>query len=198
MPLTTEQKKQNTQLNAPIWVDLLINNGAKPELVKFMIAQIVFETGYFDNTSYKIDNNPAGITWNVKFKNRSGVSKGSLRPANEGGNYVHFATKNDAAIDHLRILNKSGNLGKPKDATNIRDFVERLWANGYFAGDKKKTAEENKADYRNGLISVGKRLDEWANVTALIEKKKNSGLNFASFNPIILLLLLGGFFYLKK
>jgi flagellum-specific peptidoglycan hydrolase FlgJ len=190
MALTTEQKKQNTQLNAPLWVDLLINNGAKPELVKFMIAQIVFETGWFNNTSYKLDNNPAGITWNANYKNRSGASKGSLRSANEGGNYVHFATKNDAAIDYLRIINRSGKLGKPTEATNVADYVHRLKANGYFAGDETQ--------YKNGLISVGKKLDEWANVTALIEKKKNSGLNFASFNPIILLLLLGGFFYLKK
>lgn len=55
---------------------------------------------YPNEASFK-NNNPAGITWNANFDNGTGIakalqdagitfSKGTARPASEGGNYVQF------------------------------------------------------------------------------------------------------------
>ena len=55
---------------------------------------------YPNEASFK-NNNPAGITWNANFDNGTGIakalqdagitySKGTERPASEGGNYVQF------------------------------------------------------------------------------------------------------------
>jgi len=55
----------------------------------------------YPNEASVKNNNPAGITWNANFDNGTGIakalqdagitySKGTARPASEGGNYVSF------------------------------------------------------------------------------------------------------------
>lgn len=64
------------------------------------------------------NNNPAGITWNANFDNgtwtaallkQAGInySKGTARPANEGGNYVTFATIEDGLKAQQIIMSQT-------------------------------------------------------------------------------------------
>lgn len=182
---TIEQKKTASLLNVPIWVNLLRDQGVNENIIPFCIAQLALESAYFTSTVYKLNNNPGGITWNDKYKNRPGASKGSLRPANEGGNYVKFDTLKNAAIDYIRILSRKGSLGKPIEATDINNFVDRLKANSYFGdGDATK--------YKTTIVSINKRLNSWVDY-ASIKKKSSENLITANIGLFAVLLALGYF-----
>jgi flagellum-specific peptidoglycan hydrolase FlgJ len=183
MPITIEQKKTASIFNVPLWYNLLKKEGVNENILPYLLAQLALESNYFTSNVYKLNNNPAGITWNNNYLKRFGTSKGSARPASEGGVYVKFDTLETAAKDYLRIVNKTSKLGKPIEADTLENFVDRLKANGYFTDDKQK--------YKTGLISINKRLSSWNDYAALSKKKSN----LASINPIFLLLALG---YLAK
>jgi uncharacterized FlgJ-related protein len=186
---TLTEKKAAAQLAVPVWVALLKKNNVPDNMITLTIAQMILESAYFTSDPYKLNKNPGGITWNKNYLKRPGTSKGSLRPADEGGNYVKFDSYDTAAKDYVRIINRAP--GKPIEATNETDFAHRLALNGYF--DVKKTSEQS---YLNNLKSIGKRLEDWTNITALI-KKKNS-LTMAGISPVVIGLILGFLFYRKK
>lgn len=125
----------------------LIKAGLKDPVLKFALAQLLFETGRFTAKS-KIaseNNNYSGI----KFLNKSyqKASKGSLAPPNERVSdinsplnyYAKFASVDDWAKDFVRIisLQRSGNLaGKPVDAISLKTYIDRLALNKYFGSDR--------------------------------------------------------------
>ena len=80
------------------------------------------------------NNNYGGITWSSSYqKNHPNVSKGSLRPAAEGGNYVKFNTPADgvAAIAEQFSKRKSGTQATPinQEAKRWSDAIDRKEAN---------------------------------------------------------------------
>lgn len=167
MPIPEQSKKAQGQKNIPFWTDLLIKNGVKPETVPFVLSQIILESDWFTSNAYIFDKNPAGITWNERYKTRPGATIGIKRPSREGGNYVHFATFNDAAKDLIRILSKqmpSNNLGRPIDSISYIDYAKRLKANGYYASSLN--------DYLGGLKAQLKRITSWFDIPSLIKKKR--------------------------
>jgi hypothetical protein len=181
MPTTIEQKKTASILNIPLWYNLLKNEGVNENILPYLLAQLALESNYFTSNVYKLNNNPAGITWNNNYLKRPGTNKGSARPVSEGGVYVKFDNLATAAKDYIRIVNKTSKLGKPIEADTLENFVDRLKANNYFISDKQK--------YKTGLISINNRLSTWNDYAAL-SKKKN---NLASITPIFILLAIGYF-----
>ena len=101
MPLSSKQKTA-LQLNIPIWIGLFKKLGVDDTRIPFLLSQMVLETGYFTSSAYLYDNNPGGITWNNNYLKRPGASIGRKRPGREGGNYVHFDTYDNAALDYLK------------------------------------------------------------------------------------------------
>jgi len=188
--MTEQQKIINSNLNTPMWVDILLKNKVNPTVIPFIIAQIILESGWYSSNTYLIDHNPGGITWNDNYKMRPGASIGISRPANEGGHYVHFNNFDSAAKDYIRILSKQAtvnHLGKPIDAKNPLDYATRLKYNNYY-----KSALVN---YANAISSISNRIQQYNDIASLI--KKNSSLNMAGLNPVIILFILS-FIFLKK
>jgi hypothetical protein len=165
MALTKEQIAR-VQTEVPRWVELLKKQNVPDYLIPYCIAQIITETGWFNNKSYKLDRNPAGVTWGPNYikyaAQRPGTSKGSLRPGSEGGNYVHFDSWDNAAKDYTRVLRKDSGLGKPLEAPNITDYVARLIKNGYMA---------NSTGYLKTMKGVLNLLTPHIDVATLIKKK---------------------------
>jgi hypothetical protein len=184
--LTLQQKQKNSTLYVPMFVDIFLKLGVNPDVIPFIVSQIAFETNWFSSNAFKIDHNAAGITWNINYKKRPGTSVGISR-GREGGNYVHFDDYTTGAKDMIRILSKQSVFGKPIDATDIIDFAQRLKANNYYT--------DSITVYAGGIKSINKRLDEWANLTALSKKKSN--LTMAAL-PMVLIGLIVGTLIFKK
>lgn len=160
---TLEQRKLASVKAIPFWYAFFKSEGINPDLIPILISKLAFESAFFTSNAYLKNNNPGGITWNRNYTRRPGASIGIKRPANEGGNYVNFDTLKNAGKDYLRIISKKGRAGSPIEAQTIPDFVKRLKANGYFAGDTQT--------YLNGLLSINKRFQKWVDYASL-EKKK--------------------------
>ena len=182
--LTTAQKKLNATLQVPMWVDIFLQNGVNADIIPVVISQIVLESNWFSSNAYKIDHNPAGITWNSNYISRPGTAVGLSR--REGGNYVNFIDYKTAAKDMIRILSKSA-AGAPIDATDAIEYAKRLKANGYYTSPL--------SEYAAGLKSIQNKLDEYADVTALAKKKTN--LTMAAM-PLVLIGLIVGTLIFKK
>jgi len=184
--ITTQQKQKNATLYVPMFVDIFLKLGVNSDAIPFIVSQIAFETNYFSSNSFLKDHNPAGITWNINYKTRPGTSIGISR-GREGGNYVHFDDYTTGSKDMIRILSKQSIYGKPIDATDIIDFAQRLKANNYFT--------DSITVYAGGLRSINKRLDEYADLTALAKKKSN--LTMAAL-PLVIIGLIAGTLLFKK
>jgi flagellum-specific peptidoglycan hydrolase FlgJ len=175
--MSLSPNKQNAvKNNIPIWTELLLKNSVPPYIVKIILAQLVFESGWFLSRAYLLNKNPAGITWNSNYLKRSGTSIGIKRK--EGGNYVNFDNYETALKDYLRIINKNGSSGKPIEALSADDYVNRLKANNYF------TADIN--EYKRGVNSILNNINTVLDLNAVIEKKK---YNEASLSPLLLILV---------
>lgn len=130
----------------------MINAGFTEPQLTFAIAQLLYETGRFSSKSNvaKVNNNYSGIKWLNKSYQKA--SKGSPVPVNERSKtnpnwplnwYAYFNTVDDWAIDFKRIVSlKKTSLGRPIEATDLKSYVQRLKANGYFGG--------NEASYLKG------------------------------------------------
>lgn len=178
MALSKEQIAR-VQTEVPRWVELLKNQKVQDYLIPYCIAQIITETGWFNNKSYKLDRNPGGVTWSKNYinnPNRPGTSKGTARPAAEGGNYVHFDTWNNAARDYTRVLKIDKGLGKPLEAANITDYVARLIKNGYMA---------NSAGYLKSMQGVLRLLTPHIDVATLIKKKTRYNSPFSRIYAVL-------------
>lgn len=176
----TDQQKNDVNLNVPVWVNLLLKSGVPVNIVPLLIAQVIYESGWFSSRAYKLNKNPSGITWNNNYLQRPGTSIGIKRPTREGGNYVNFDSYETAVKDYLRILNRSGRQGRPIDATDPETFINRLKANNYFAG--------SITDYKRGINSILKNVNTVLDLEAVIKKK---GINTAAINPIFILVIIG-------
>ena len=127
MPYIPEPQKQ-AQIKkwSPYWSDLLLKNGVPASKLNLVLSQIILESNYFTSDPYKLDNNPAGITWNYKYKKRPGASVGRPRPGSEGGNYVKFDSYDSAAKDYVRIINMDLGYGKPIDSANYVKYADKI------------------------------------------------------------------------
>lgn len=113
--------------NAKKVLQALINAGAKPDVIPFLMSQVAHETGDFDSPVFNKDNNASGIIYIGKPTKQLNATKGTKRKASEGGNYAKFNTLTDWAKDYLRIIGTA-----PSKATNIVEYAKLLKARGYY------------------------------------------------------------------
>lgn len=161
----TEKQIAKVKTEVPRWIELLKKQRVPDFIIPYCIGQIITETGWFSNKSYNLDRNPGGVTWSKNYinnPNRPGTSKGTLRPAAEGGNYVHFDSWDNAARDYVRVLKLNKGLGAPLDAKDITDYVARLIKNGYMSDSK---------GYLKSMKGVINLLNPHVDIAQLIKKK---------------------------
>lgn len=123
--------------------DSLINAGAPEDKMKWLLAQVLHETGVFTSKSKvaAANNNFTGI----KFLNKSHqkATRGTRAPKSEqkppenrpGNFYAKFETPTDWARDYLRIITTWGT--KPLiTAVDMADYVKKLKQNSFFGGSE--------------------------------------------------------------
>lgn len=129
-------------------VNLFKTNGFSTTIIPFAVAQIMHETGgKLDRPLEVQDFNISGI----RFVGQKGATKGVTRPVKEWANknipeyYAKYSNYDAWAKDYKRILSSNRGLkGKPIEATNLQQFIDRLRANYYFA--------DNPTAYGNALL----------------------------------------------
>ena len=115
----------------------LMKAGLSGDSLNFALAQLLLETGRFTKKSQvsAANTNFSGIKW--LNKPYQVASKGTLVPlservkpdSNPNNWYAKFTDQDAWAKDYVRILSFGA---KPKLATSIEDFVDRLARNNYF------------------------------------------------------------------
>lgn len=128
-------------------------NNIKPS---FMIAQMFLESHWGDpNTSYvgSVDNNWSGISEPFSYPSDLGIqtSRGTARPANEGGYYVHFATLDDFFNAYGFLLSKRNGLYNVEGATSVDAYVKGLFRVG---GAKYDYAAVGYQSYLNQFVAT--------------------------------------------
>lgn len=147
----------------------LVNAGLSPDIATFAAAQSAFETNGWKSNVFKQNNNLSGITWINKPYQKA--TKGTKKP--EGGYYAHYANMNDWANDFKRVISIGG-AGAAIHATDLQDYVDRLYKNHYFTSSPGpyytalKTILQVAGDMQSQQT---KQLD------AAKEKEKNKGKN---------------------
>lgn len=91
------------------------------------------ETGRGTSEVFQADNNPGGITWTPAW-GRDGYQKGSARPSNEGGYYVHFDDLSQAAKGQAEVLAQS-RYSSIVSAESAQEFLNALKSGGYMSTD---------------------------------------------------------------
>ena len=120
----------------------LINTGVTAPVLSFALAQAAFESSGFTSNVFDSYNNASGI----EFVGQEAATDSAAKKQ-DGGTFAAFDSLNLWAQDFTRILSlqRSGNtIGAPIDATDLRDYVNRLQANNYFG-------EGDPVGYYNGL-----------------------------------------------
>lgn len=102
-----------------------------------VICQLYLESFWGASNVAKIDNNWGGITYPYGGLPSVEKTKGSPRPSNEGGNYVHWNSPEDYIKDYLYLL-RPNNLYAVSEQITILDYTKGL----FIAGGKG-----SKADY---------------------------------------------------
>lgn len=93
-PQSIDAYIQQTQSGSPITGSMIANTTGVPWEVLTAVMQ--HESMLGTSSVAKNNNNPGGITWTQSYQDsHPGVTKGTARPANEGGNYVKFSSMQD-------------------------------------------------------------------------------------------------------
>ena len=171
MPLSKDQIKR-LQVNVPIWIDTLKNNGFDARQIAFAIPQMIVESKYFSSNSYLQDTNATGIKYrpNTPSADTTAGRKSSEWTIKRPDFYARYKTRDAFAKDYKRVLSlqrKDNKLGRPIDAKDLVDFNNRLYANSYYQKDK-----EHFDNYIKGLLSANKYLLQvFPKYTEMLEKK---------------------------
>lgn len=86
-----------TKLSSPITGQQLMDAATKYNTdPRTLLAMMQQESSLGTSSVAKTNNNPTGITWSQAYQDsHPGVTKGSARPGDEGGNYVKFNSMQD-------------------------------------------------------------------------------------------------------
>jgi len=133
-----------------------------------MLGLLAKESNGGTSNVAKKNNNFGGITWSQSYQeNNQGVSKGTARPANEGGNYVKFDTVKDGLMAQAEQFTKrkisnttnatevGGTLG-PAEELQITQMVTRLTKGKGDTAYKESVAE----NARELFITYGMNMDD--------------------------------------
>lgn len=133
----TNAGRTMTQNNIRLIIQYAKQYNIKPS---FMIAQMYIESHWGDpNTSVvgSVDNNWSGISQPFTAPSDLAIkmSRGSARPSNEGGYYVHFDTLEDYFKAYAFILSNRNGIYKVQGATTIEAFCKGLFRVGGATSD---------------------------------------------------------------
>lgn len=118
------------QYTPGITADMIRNTSAKTGVSwEALMTMVVQESIGGTSSLAKTDNNFGGLTWNNQdwIKPYGGV-KGSARPANEGGNYIKFPTKQSGLNAMGALMANYGTVvpeGQKVD-TEVQSYVSRV------------------------------------------------------------------------
>ncbi|OFI48021.1 hypothetical protein BG262_00535 [Floricoccus penangensis] len=120
----------------------------------FLITQMFVESHWGDNgTSYvgTVDNNWSGISEPFSVPTDLGVimTRGTARPSNEGGYYVHFSTKKDFFKAYAFLLSKRNRIYNVEGTNTIEAYTKGLFRIGGAKGDY---AEAGYDHYLNMMV----------------------------------------------
>lgn len=131
-----------------------------------VLSQIYLESWWGASNVAKQDNNWSGLTWTGSTTRPSGVkvTRGTARPANEGGYYMHFASVSDYIKDYLYLLAKQG-IYKVVGKANIDAYTLGLFRKGGATYDYAAAGYAHYApmmrSIRNGINNAnGKAMDK--------------------------------------
>ena len=133
----TNAGRTMTQNNIRLIIQYAKQYNIKPS---FMIAQMYIESHWGDpNTSVvgSVDNNWSGISQPFSAPSDLAIkmSRGTARPSNEGGYYVHFDTLEDYFKAYAFILSNRNGIYKVQGATTIEAFCKGLFRVGGATSD---------------------------------------------------------------
>src|SRR5699024_11835303 len=79
-------------------------------LPSLLIVMLHFEGVWGNSNVARIDNNWGGMTWSDSYVGNPAIRKikGSKRPANEGGRYIHYSSVEDFFEDWVYLLRPGG------------------------------------------------------------------------------------------
>lgn len=126
-----------------------------------VISQLFLESMWGNSNVARVDNNWGGLTWTGTGNRPSGVTvtRGSARPANEGGYYMHFASVADYFKDYTYLLAEQG-LYRVKGATSIDAYTKGLFRIG---GAKYDYAAAGYAHYAPLMRSIRSSVNRASN-----------------------------------
>lgn len=133
----------------------------------------------------KKNNNFGGITWSSSYQeSHPNATKGTPRPANEGGNYVKFKTVEDGLMAQAeqftrRKIAKSANVGNDRSSEILND-IDVVTSNMSVATKNSATKAVNKL-LQNGETEKAQAL---VNQYAVASMKGTIRNDFNSFNLI--------------
>ena len=133
-------------------IRLAIQYGKKYNIrPSFLITQMFIESHWGDpNTSTvgSIDNNWSGISEPFTAPADLGINmqRGSARPSNEGGYYVHFGTLNDYFKAYTFILSNRNGIYKVEGTTSIEAFCKGLFRVGGARSDYAASGYQHYLD----------------------------------------------------
>lgn len=135
----------------------LVKLGLSPLLIKYIISQVMHETGVLASTQSLTNyNNYSGITWgnNAAQKATGAIKAPSVQPENTTVSYAAYPTPTNWAKDLIRILSFAPNY--PIKANSIEDYAKRLKDNNYYTA--------SLTVYTNGLKKYYNFLTEKAKI----------------------------------
>lgn len=111
----------------------------------YLIVKLHYEGLWGSSAVAKTDNNLSGMTWTGAGNRPSGVkvTRGSARPANEGGYYMHYSTLEDFFKDWLYLIRRGG-IYNIADSNTFDEAVKGMFRVG---GAKYDYATSNLPDY---------------------------------------------------
>ena len=94
----------------------------------YAITLLHFEGLWGNSEVAKLNNNWGGMTWTGDPLRPSGirVSKGTARPANEGGHYMRYASVDDFLEDWAYLL-RDGGIYKVAGAKTFDEAIKGIW-----------------------------------------------------------------------
>ena len=136
--------------NSKITGDMIVKASSTQQLPWEVVAAVVqHETGNFTSGVMSKNNNPGGVTWSQSYQDRHpGVTKGTARPAKEGGYYVKFKTMQDG-LNAVAGSIKSSNGGSSQSKAKSYDQYGLLSTTNF---NPKTEVDKNAANYLDAYL----------------------------------------------
>lgn len=140
-------------------------------LPSYAITLLHYEGLWGNSNTAKLNNNWGGMTWNGQPR-PSGVvvTKGSPRPANEGGHYMKYATVDDFLKDWAHLLRANG-IYNVSGAETFEQSVKGMFIYGGARADyATMNVEGSKLRFEKYLVGMASRKKSIEQVNGSLDK----------------------------